>query len=111
MSPSPLLISRPYLVLPGSSYTTQRPAYIPQRIYHSMSHTQFPNGTHLDSMVFSTEGLNPQVDNPWNGQAQTVTTGEIYGVGDVPAQYDQCLGQHDQNAFYGYGKFLWLCHR
>lgn len=72
-----------------------------------MSYAQFPNGTHLDSIVFSTEEPNPQVDNPWNGQAQAVTTGEIYGVDDVPAQYDQGFGQHE-NTVYSYGKLYGL---
>ena len=76
-----------------------------------MSQGYFPHDTHLDSSAFSTEGLSPQVDNPWNGQAQATATGEVYGVGVVPAEYDQRFGQHDRNTFYSYGVFLGLFHR
>lgn len=89
----------------------QIPAYSPQRTQHSMSQTQFPNATQPDSIVYSTEGRAPQVDNPWNGQVQTVTTGGIHRLGDIPAQYDQCYGRHNGYALYSYGKFLGLCHR
>lgn len=77
-----------------------------------MSETQFPNQTRPKSIVFPTEGLAPQEDNPWNRQAQTVETGEASGAGDVPAQYGQSFGQHDENnTLYSSGKFPRLCHR
>jgi len=76
-----------------------------------MSQIQFPNETHPDSKVFSTKGLTLQLDNSWNGQMQTATTGEVYGVGVTPTQYDQCHGQHNENTPYSYGKFSGLCRR
>ena len=76
-----------------------------------MSQGHFPYDTHFDSSDFSTEGLSHQIDNPWNGQAQTAATGEVYGVGVFPAQYDQRFGQHDRNTFYSYGMILGHLHR
>ena len=107
----PPFISRTYLLLPGTSYTAQHPAYNPQPTHQIMSQGHFPHDIHLDSSVFSTAGLSPQVDNPWNGQAQAAVTGEGYGVGVVPAQYDQRFGQYDRNTFYSHGMFLGLLHR
>lgn len=70
-----------------------------------MSQTQFPSGTQADSIVYSTEGRAPQVDNLWSGQVQAVTTGEIYRLGDIPAHYDRGYGQHNGYTLYSYGKF------
>ena len=66
--------------------------------------------TQLDTIVFATEGLAPQIHKFRNGQAM-VATGEINGASDAPEQYNQFFGQHNENPFYRYGKFLGRCHR
>jgi len=76
-----------------------------------MNHNQFPDQTYFNSIISSTEGLVPQVDNSWSRQAQTVATGEIYGTGEVPGQYDQSFRQHNENSLYSYGEFSGLRHR